>query len=124
MQECLEYFTLLGKCLAFEPAKDAEGNEIDVWPGEEGFAIDPDAVVHANDGEQANEDEVGRGVVTVAGQGVFKSIKTGRSWEERFMHRFSGFDEQGHIGHWEIWADPLSAWLAVGDEDFHGDGRK
>lgn len=38
-----------------------------------------------------------------------------KSWEEDFVYRLSGFDEEGRIGHWEIWADPLSAWDAVGD---------
>ena len=52
----------------------------------------------------------------------FASVNTGRSWEEDFIYRLSGFDAQGKIGHWEIWADPLSAWQAVGDGDGDGDG--
>jgi len=55
------------------------------------------------------------GVVTVVGTGTFASIKTGKEWSEKFIYRFSGFDREGRIGHWEIWADPLSAWVAVGD---------
>ena len=43
----------------------------------------------------------------------FESVSTGKSWEEDFVYRLSEFDEQGKIGHWEIWADPLSAWDAV-----------
>ncbi len=53
-------------------------------------------------------------MVTVAGKGVFVARETRKEWSERFIYRFSGFDEEGRIGWWEIWADPLSAWVAVG----------
>ena len=55
-------------------------------------------------------------MVSVVGKGTFKSKKTRKGWDEEFIYRFSGFDEEGRIGHWEIWADPLSAWVAVGGE--------
>jgi hypothetical protein len=55
------------------------------------------------------------GMVSVVGKGRFTSKKTGKGWAETFVYRFSAFDEQGRIGHWEIWADPLSAWEAVGE---------
>jgi hypothetical protein len=55
------------------------------------------------------------GMVSVVGKGTFTSKKTGRGWNEQFIYRFSEFDEKGKIGHWEIWADPLSAWEAVGE---------
>lgn len=134
VDEFLEYFRLLREVLAFEAI-----DGVDVWPGEEGFAVDADAVVappaasaegvngigstdgaadaHEAGEEEEEEDNKARGVVTVVGQGRFMSVKTGKRWEERFMHRFSGFDEEGKIGHWEIWADPLSAWLAVEHEE-------
>lgn len=40
------------------------------------------------------------GAVSVVGKGKFESLKTGKSWDETFIYRFSGFDEQGKIGHW------------------------
>ena len=77
-------------------------------PGSGGYVVDERAVV---------EGEEGKGVVSVVGKASFASKKTGKGWHEEFIYRFSGFDEQGRIGHWEIWADPLSAWVAVGGED-------
>lgn len=62
------------------------------------------------------EGEQGKGVVTVVGKGAFKSLKAGEGWSESFIYRLSGFDDEGRIGHWEVWADPLSAWVAVGGE--------
>jgi hypothetical protein len=53
--------------------------------------------------------------VSVVGKGRFASKKTGKGWNEKFIYRFSDFDSQGKIGHWEIWADPLSAWEAIGE---------
>jgi len=51
--------------------------------------------------------------VSVVGKGRFESVKTGKAWDEQFIYRLSDFDVNGMIGHWEIWADPLSAWNAV-----------
>ncbi len=73
-----------------------------------GYVVDAEAT--------AEDDGESKGVVSVVGQGVFVSVKTGKEWHEKFIYRFSGFDEEGKIGHWEIWADPLSAWVAVGGE--------
>ena len=78
----------------------------DAFPGKEGFIVDAGAGV---DGKG-----VGSGMASVVGKGRFTSKKTGKGWNEQFIYRFSEFDEQGRIGHWEIWADPLSAWEAVG----------
>ena len=64
------------------------------------------------------------GAVSVVGHARFGAVKTGRSWDERFVYRLSGFDEEGRIGHWEIWADPLSAWEAVGDGEEGADGKE
>lgn len=86
-----EYFKLLSETLAMSLGKDA-------FPDATDFSVDAEA-----------------GVVSVVGKGHFSSQKTGKGWDEQFIHRFSEFDEDGKIGHWEIWADPLSAWVAVGE---------
>jgi hypothetical protein len=88
---CKEYFNVMTEVLDMSLGKDA-------FPGPEGFIVDPEA-----------------GMVSVVGKGHFSSKKTGKGWDEQFIYRFSGFDEQGMIGHWEIWADPLSAWDAVSE---------
>ena len=103
----MSYFDLLSKVLAFEPSKDT-------FPGPRGIIVDAEAV-------GPDEDEIaggeGKGVVSVVGRAVFKSVETGKSWEEQFIYRLSGFDDEGRIGHWEVWADPLSAWMAVEGKD-------
>lgn len=88
---CEEYFRLMTETLAMSLGKDA-------FPNAKAFSVDAEA-----------------GVVSVVGKGHFSSQKTGKGWDEQFIHRFSEFDEEGKIGHWEIWADPLSAWDAVGE---------
>jgi hypothetical protein len=55
------------------------------------------------------------GLVSVVGKGRFTSRKTGNGWDEKFIYRFSEFDGEDKFGYWEIWADPLSAWDAVGE---------
>ena len=60
-------------------------------------------------------EEGGRGVVTVKLRAGFKSVKSGQAWEEEFVYLLSGFDDEGRIGRQELWADPLSAWVAVGE---------
>ncbi|KAF8851081.1 hypothetical protein BDZ45DRAFT_601974 [Acephala macrosclerotiorum] len=90
-QECVEYFTLLGQTLKMHMGKDT-------FPPVEsgGYVVDENA----------------GGVVSVVGKARFESVMTGKAWDEEFIYRFSGFDSSGKIGHWEIWADPLSAWVA------------
>lgn len=103
---CMEYFELLSKTLEFHPSKDT-------FPPKDAFVIDDRAsaaAVHGGEGKGWD----GRGVVSVVGKGTFKAVATRKSWEEQFIYRLSDFDEDGKIGHWEIWADPLSAWVAVG----------
>lgn len=108
---CLEYFSLLAETLEFIPNKDT-------FPGKEGFVVDDKAVASAEGAlPGAGKGWDGRGVVSVVGNATFKSVKTGQSWDEQFIYRLSEFDEDGRIGHWEIWADPLSAWAAVGGEE-------
>lgn len=78
-----------------------------------GYVVDASAEVEGSEGVDGRGQ---RGVVSVVGKGTFKSVQTGKAWSEKFIYRFSGFDAEGRIGHWEIWADPLSAWVAVGGE--------
>lgn len=70
----------------------------DAFPGKEGFIVDAEVAM-----------------ASVVGKGTFKSKKTGKGWDEQFIYRFSEFDANSKIGHWEIWADPLSAWEAIGE---------
>jgi hypothetical protein len=93
---CESYFTVLSQTLKME---------MDPFPDAEQFAVCEYGTVEQGDG--------GSGVVFVVGGGTFTSVKTGKSWKEKFVYRLSGFDVEGRIGHWEIWADPLSAWEAV-----------
>ena len=85
------------------------------FPEKTDFVVDPTAGSTTVSGNEGTEPKAG-GVVSVVGRGKFASVRTGKAWQEQFIYRLSGFDEQGRIGHWEIWADPLSAWVAVGDD--------
>ena len=112
---CLEYFDLLSKTLEFIP-------NAETFPGEEGFIVDDTTrveagaiVARADSGMGLGWD--GRGAVSVVGKAKFRTVKTGKEWEEQFTYRLSGFDEAGRLGHWEVWADPLSAWIAVRGDD-------
>ncbi|KAI9736688.1 MAG: hypothetical protein M1834_000892 [Cirrosporium novae-zelandiae] len=91
---CDDYFDLLGQSLKFYPAADT-------FPPPEKIVIDTKL-----------------GVVSVKAHGKFEAIRTGESWEEEFTYLLSNWDEQGRIGHWEIWADPLSALKAVVGKKF------
>lgn len=88
---CDDYFDLLTSTLAFHPTDDT-------LPSKEQFMVDPEL-----------------GTVTIKLHAKFTSIKTGKSWEEDFIYVLSEFDEDMKIGRQELWADPLSAWMAVGD---------
>lgn len=87
-----DYFHHLNKTLSFHPTKDT-------LPPKEQFSVDPE-----------------QGTVTVKLHAKFASLKTGRDWEEDFVYVLSEFDEDGKIGCQELWADPLSAWIAVGGD--------
>jgi hypothetical protein len=100
---CRRYFSLLSETLEFLPDKNT-------FPGKEGIVVDDRTTVAGDEGRQGDL----RGVVNVVGKAEFKAVKTGEKWRETFIYRLSEFDEDGKIGHWEIWADPLSAWVAVG----------
>lgn len=105
VDECVSYFDLLSQTLRMYMG-------MTTWPGEEGFIVDEDAV----DFRGQEGQEVSRGAVSVVGKARFESVKTGKDWNEQFIYRLSNFDTEGKIGHWEIWADPLSAWVAVGGD--------
>jgi hypothetical protein len=88
---CEEYFKVLNEVLEMKLPGDA-------FPSAQEFIVDAEA-----------------GMVSVVGKGKFASKKTGKAWDEQFIYRFNEFDSDGKIGYWEIWADPLSAWEAVGE---------
>lgn len=102
-EQCEEYFSLLSSTLKMQLDEHS-------FPPSEQFIVDPEAET-TPPGSGG-----GKGVVIVVGKGKFESIKTGKAWNETFIYRLSEFDMKGRIGHWEIWADPLSAWAAVGGE--------
>lgn len=88
---CDDYYDLLTSILSFHPAEDT-------LPPKEQFMVDPE-----------------RKAVTIKLHANFTSVKTGKSWEEEFVYVLSEFDENFKIGSQELWADLLSAWVAVGD---------
>jgi hypothetical protein len=112
LEACLEYFSLLGQTLSMKLERDAFPDS-----SKGGYVVDAEAETEEDMDLEKKEGEGGRGVVTVVGKGVFSSLRTGKAWEEKFIYRFSAFDNEGRIGHWEIWADPLSAWVAVGGDE-------
>lgn len=95
---CDDYYDLLTATLSFHPTKNT------VPPGNQ-FVVDAEAMSPGGE----------KGAVTIKLQAEFKSIKTGKGWEEEFVYVLSDFDEDGKIGRQELWADPLSAWVAVGE---------
>jgi hypothetical protein len=88
---CDDYFAILSETLTYQPGEMK-------FPSPEEFIVDAAA-----------------NAVSVKAHARFSSVKTGEGWEEKFVYKLSEFDEKGRIGHWEIWADPLSAWEAVGE---------
>jgi len=88
---CDDYYDLLTSTLSFHPSDET-------MPPKEQFMVDPKV-----------------GSVTIKLHSKFASVKTGKSWDEDFVYVLSGFDENMKIGSQELWADPLSAWVAVGD---------
>jgi len=92
---CVQYFEALAQTLNMTLPADA-------FPPDEELVVDADAVVEGPH----------QGAVCVTGKGKFESKETGWSWNEKFIYKLSGFDDDGRVTHWEIWADPLSAWSA------------
>lgn len=101
--ECANYFKLLADTLKFHPNDNT-------FPPAEEFIVDSETQIGSRKGESSVS-----GAVSVVAHAMFESVKTGHKWEEQFIYRLSGFDEEGRVGCWEIWADPLSAWDAVAD---------
>ncbi len=120
---CLEYFKVLSETLEMRLPSDA-------FPSASGtgWVVDISASTNTSVAptspssptrttlptQPPSSTESGKGIVTVVGKGIFIARKTRKEWSEQFIYRFSGFDQEGRIGNWEIWADPLSAWVAVG----------
>ncbi|OLL22630.1 hypothetical protein NEOLI_000256 [Neolecta irregularis DAH-3] len=50
--------------------------------------------------------------VCVKATAKFTWKKTQQSWNETFTYSFTEFDEDGKIGKYEVWGDPLTAYLA------------
>ena len=97
---CDDYYDLLTATLSFHPTDKT-------LPSSDQFIVDAEAT--SPGGET-------KGVVTIKLQAEFKSITTGKGWEEEFVYVLSDFDNDGKIGSQELWADPLSAWVAVGEK--------
>ncbi|KAF2001274.1 hypothetical protein P154DRAFT_414160, partial [Amniculicola lignicola CBS 123094] len=95
---CATYFRLLEETLEMQIPADAFPDSIEGAGGKMGMGMGTGT---------------GTGIVSVVSRGTFTSKKTGKSWNEEFIYRFSRFDDEGRIGCWEIWADALSAWDAV-----------
>ena len=95
---CDDYYDLLTSTLSFHPTEKT-------LPSSDQFVVD--AEVRSASGK--------KGAVTVKLQAEFRSIKTGKGWTEEFVYVLSDFDDEGKIGCQELWADPLSAWVAVGE---------
>ncbi|MCJ1463299.1 hypothetical protein MMC07_001905 [Pseudocyphellaria aurata] len=95
---CDDYYDILASTLSFHPT---EGTV----PPKEEFRV---AVTKNLEGKWHS-------AVTIKLHANFTSIKTGKGWEEDFIYLMSDFDDDMKIGHLELWADPLSAWMAVGD---------
>lgn len=86
---CDDHYDLLTSMLSFRP-------DDQTVPPRERFFVDAE-----------------NGAVTVRLHTRFASVKTGKSWEEDFVYVLSEFDEDARIGRQELWADPLSAFMAV-----------
>ncbi|GME34021.1 uncharacterized protein K452DRAFT_283098 [Neofusicoccum parvum] len=94
---CESYFTLLSASLKM--ALDERS-----FPGEEGFVVDGEAAT-----------------VAVRGRGAFESVATGRRWREEFVYVLGGWDGRGErFASWDVWADPLCAWVAVQEGEVEG----
>ncbi|KAF2674185.1 hypothetical protein BT63DRAFT_435337 [Microthyrium microscopicum] len=94
---CVQYFERLGHTLRMKLSQEA-------FPPDDELCVDPDTKVAGLEL---------KGMVCVTGKGHFEHRGSGWSWNETFIYRLCGFDEDGRIARWEIWADPLSAWEAA-----------
>ncbi|KAL8917765.1 MAG: hypothetical protein Q9208_007745 [Pyrenodesmia sp. 3 TL-2023] len=90
------YYDLLASTLRYRPSEDGSS----VPPLSE-FSVDE-----------------GKGVVTVVFSAGFESVATGKGWREEVVY-VVGFEGKGkgrerRIQRLDLWADALSAWVAVG----------
>lgn len=104
---CDDYYDILTSTLSFHPSPDTV-------PPREDFLI---AIRKNSEGKR-------QGAVIIKLHAKFASIRTGKSWEENFVYILSDFDDGMKIGHLELWADPLSAWMAVSDEGHSAPGDR
>jgi hypothetical protein len=81
---CMKYFESLDQTLRMDLPEDAFQPDAEL-------CVDADARV---------EGEAATGVVCVTGKGSFEFRATGWRWDEKFIYRLSGFDEDGRVTHW------------------------
>ncbi|KAH8663984.1 hypothetical protein BX600DRAFT_512060 [Xylariales sp. PMI_506] len=119
-EACAGYFDLLSRSLRMQLREDSFPSSPAGYSGGGGGSGEEEG----EEGEGAENDgfavDVEKNVVSVVGTGTFESTATGRSWDETFAYVLSGWDEEGRLGRWDIWADPLSAYAAVSAEDIDG----
>lgn len=103
------YYDLLSSTLRFHPCEDGSS----VPPLSE-FSVDE-----------------GKGVVTVVFQAGFESLRTGKGWTEEVVYvvvfeemgsggedvKGKGKGKERRIQRLDLWADALSAWVAVGGDE-------
>jgi len=78
-----QYFTELNKTLNILFDSDA-------FPPDEELIVDPDCKVEGGL----------KGCVCVVGKGKFENKVTEWTWEEKFIYKLSGFDEDLRVTHW------------------------
>lgn len=85
---CDDYYDLLTSTLSFHPTEKTV-------PSRNQFLVDAEAKSTSQNGLD--------GAVSVKLQAKFKSVKTGKEWEEEFVYVLSDFDQDGKIGRQELW---------------------
>jgi hypothetical protein len=81
---CMQYFERLSLTLKMRLPDDA-------FPPDEELVVDPEAMI---------EGMTLTGAVCVVGKGTFENRESGWSWDEKFIYKLSGFDEDGRVAHW------------------------
>ena len=80
---CVQYFEALDRTLNILLPVDA-------FPPDEELVVDPDADVPGPH----------KGAVCIVGKGRFENKETGWGWNETFIYKLSGFDDDGRVTHW------------------------
>ncbi|KAM3078229.1 hypothetical protein ACMFMF_004636 [Clarireedia jacksonii] len=70
-QTCDDYFTILSQTLKFEPSPTT-------FPSPESFTVDETCEINGK-----------KGVVSVVANGAFRSVDTGKGWDEAFIYRLT-----------------------------------